>query len=242
MPLKDVRLTCSEELLRLLFFVFTATFWAIGIVLIALGTHSIISVHDYEKFDVHYVTNVSGILIGTGVFIFIFGFLGCVGACYKKEWMLYLFSIIIVLLFCLEFSIGIYAIMNKGEAFQVLEKSMDHSLEHYLNDTSTKEVWDKVQRKLECCGSTGPSSWYNSLGEGNVTDSCCHSDVEYVGCGTNHTVSIFQDGCVSQIDEVVSENMLVLSLLAIIFGMVHWFGVLAACCLGNVFKEYENIR
>ena len=140
MPAYRTGLSCSEELLRLLFFVFTVTFWAIGIVLIVLGTLSITSVHDYENFDVHYVTNVSGILIATGVFVFIFGFLGCFGACYKKGWMLYLFSVLIVLVFCLEFSIGIYAIMNKGEAMDVLEKSMNHALKQYENDTSTREL------------------------------------------------------------------------------------------------------
>ncbi|XP_075257509.1 23 kDa integral membrane protein-like [Convolutriloba macropyga] len=235
-------LSFSEELLRIVFFLANIIFWGIGIGLIVVGVHSIISVRDYNEFNVDYVTNGSGIIISLGILIFFIGFLGCYGAWNKSAWMLYGFAFFLFIFFCVEFSLGIFLMKNKSKAMDVFEKSLNTSMEHYSTDKPTRKAWDQIQTNFECCGIEGPDSWFPALGTGNVPDTCCITPEPECGTGyDNASVAVFSADCVAEVDDVLDQNLLVMALVAIIFAMLHWFGIVVACCLGNVFKQFQPL-
>ena len=131
-------LSVSEELLRFVFIVANIILWGIGVSLTAVGIYSIVSVRDYEEFDVSYITNGSGVLIALGLLIFIVGFLGCYGAFSKSACTLYGFGVFLFILFCVEVSMGLYLLKNKDAAMEVFEKSLKKSMEQYSTDKPTK--------------------------------------------------------------------------------------------------------
>lgn len=239
-------LSCSEQLLRMFLFVFNAAFFVIGVILIAMGVFAIVSVSDFKDFDVDAIMSISGVFIAVGLVVFIIAFLGCCGAFKKSHWMMYAYSIAILVLLLLQVAMGIYAIVERGAITDVFSDSLDATQEDYQTDRSTQKAWDALQEKLECCGNaTGPSSWavaYPNTVE--VPDSCCIEQTD--GCGAAITAytdaDIFQKDCVKVAETKIDDSLIALGLVAIILGLIQIVGILAGCCLGNAFRDYEQVE
>jgi len=235
-------LSCSEHLLRIFFVIFNLVFFLIGLLLVGSAIYALASSGDYKEFDISYLTSVSAILLCIGVVIFVVGFLGCCGAFKKNHWMMYIYAIAILILLCLEIAAGIYALVNLDDAEEILRDSMEPTLDDYVPDSGTAKAWDKVQEKAECCGSTGPSSWTDHSGftATSVPDSCCKTVA--ADCGQNYnSADVYTEGCAKAVKDDIEASLFILGLIGIIGALLHLVGILVACCLGNAFKEYQEV-
>ena len=135
-------LSCSEQLLRMFLFVFNVAFFAIGVILVAMGIYAIVSVSDFKDFDVDSVMSISGFFIAIGFIVFLVGFLGCCGAYRKSHWMMYAYAVAILILLLVQIAIGIYAMVNRDHIADLFSDSLDNTMDDYSTDTNTaKLVW-----------------------------------------------------------------------------------------------------
>lgn len=66
------------------------------------------------------------------------------------------------------------ACLFKADLDGILEKSLKKTIERSTQDDLN--AWDNVQRKLLCCGVTGPADWADFSQSKSIRSSCCRSN------------------------------------------------------------------
>ncbi|KAJ8975390.1 hypothetical protein NQ317_008605 [Molorchus minor] len=168
-----------------------------GIGLIIAGSLVLSDVGEFSHFMENKILAPPVVLIVVGVIVFLVASLGCYGAIKESYFMLMAWHhntfpaniqicmkvfvqevasspsgrsspFCLLIIFILEFAVGIAAATYKNEFRMTLSEIMTNSLRNYNTSKSDKIAWDNVQTKLECCGVTGPKDWpVKPL-------SCCH--------------------------------------------------------------------
>lgn len=75
------------------------------------------------------------------------------------------------IIFIVELAVGIAACLYKADLQMVLKDSLEKSITRSSPDDIM--AWDNVQRKLMCCGVTGPSDWTRYSRNKTMRASCC---------------------------------------------------------------------
>lgn len=73
--------------------------------------------------------------------------------------------------FIVELAVGIAACLFKADLDDLLQKSLKKTIERSSPDDLV--AWDNAQRKLMCCGVTGPADWADFSRERSIRPSCC---------------------------------------------------------------------
>lgn len=75
------------------------------------------------------------------------------------------------MVFVIELFVGIAACLFKADLDDLLQKSLKNSIERSSADDLI--AWDNAQRKLMCCGVTGPADWVDFTKSRVIRSSCC---------------------------------------------------------------------
>lgn len=75
------------------------------------------------------------------------------------------------IVFLIELAVGIAACLFKADLDELLQKTLKNSIVRSSEDDL--DSWDGLQRKLMCCGVTGPADWVDSSRNGAIRSSCC---------------------------------------------------------------------
>lgn len=81
------------------------------------------------------------------------------------------FAVLLGIIFIVELAVGIAACLYKADLQMVLKDSLEKSITRSSPDDIM--AWDNVQRKLMCCGVTGPSDWKLYSRNKTMRASCC---------------------------------------------------------------------
>merc|ERR1711959_389276 len=94
---------CATNVVRGLFFVFNFVFWVLGIVVLGIGIYSRIETDTWKDLiNSETIFETANLLISAGVIVAVIGFLGCCGAIKKWQWMLVVYSVLVLVIFTLE--------------------------------------------------------------------------------------------------------------------------------------------
>jgi len=247
---------CATNVVRGLFFVFNFIFWVLGIVVLAIGIYSRIETDTWKDLiDSNTIFETANLLIAAGVIVAVIGFLGCCGAVKKWQWMLIVYSIIVLVIFALEIVAGAYAYAKRGMIQDKLTQGIDTAVKTNYGQAGTASegmttAIDWFQENVKCCGSTGPakwkeSKWYTSMGANKTADvpkSCCKSQTS--GCNvnvdfglTNSTSKIFTVGCIEEGKQFAKDNMWLIGGVGIGIAVIEIMGIGFALCLCCAFKK-----
>jgi len=199
------------------------------------------------------VLNAANLMIASGVFVAIIGFLGCCGAIKKSECMLLSYAILIFLIFILEIAAGIYTYTKKESVQEDLEEHIKTAIKESYKGVSkadialTKAV-DWFQLNVECCGTTRPddwkeSKWYHETKDKNkeVPESCCIKKNKDCNKGTitnlRKNKKIFTEGCVPAGKNFVKNHMWKVAGVAIGIAVIQLFGIIFAICLCKAIRQ-----
>lgn len=95
------------------------------------------------------------------------------------------------MVFIVELAVGIAACLFKADLDELLQKSLQKSIERSSQDDLT--AWDNVQRKLGCCGITDSEDWVTFKKGGTIRPSCCRqNDINFVNDCTK-TPGLYSD-------------------------------------------------
>ena len=144
---------------------FSSSYINMPVVIIVVGNDVLLCIY-----FVHNVTNV-------GVAIFIIAFCACCGAVKENSWMVYAYSVVLLIILLAQFGAGITAFVMKDDLKNVIENKMVEGMDNYgkYDYGGVTETWDYVQAELDCCGVNNYTDWWKA--EGNwvwgFPDSCC---------------------------------------------------------------------
>ncbi|CAH0556035.1 unnamed protein product [Brassicogethes aeneus] len=138
--------SCSLSFIKLLLFVFNIVFCIIGIAFIGVGAYILTSLKDVKTFLDTGIIHSSGILIATGVIIFVISFFGCCGAKRESRCMLNTFIAFLVAVIILEIAVGVMAALYKQNFKDAFKDAMTKSIQDKNNPD--KDAWDGIQKGI----------------------------------------------------------------------------------------------
>jgi len=174
---RGAELNCGQSCLKYLLIAFNTIFFLCGACLLGVGL--------WVRFDpklkyVHEVATIDDTNVGTaatyfvialGCFIFLFGMVGCCGACNESKCLLGLYAGLVGLIMLLQIAAAATAAVYRNKIDKEIKDEMyrqvrnDYRLD--VTSESTKKfaaitlAWNEVQLEFECCGANHPSDWHN---------------------------------------------------------------------------------
>ncbi|KRX17569.1 Tetraspanin-5 [Trichinella nelsoni] len=222
-------------------FSFNVVFWLIGLTILLVGLWAQIEKNPFSQLGTRlskFYLDPAWLLIIVGGVTFVIGFTGCIGALRENTCLLACYAVLVGNLLLIELAIGILGFVFKDWVKEQLETQLDDMIIYYRDDPDLQSVIDWIQMDwLRCCGIHGPNDWdlniyFNSSSEalgspeaGGVPFSCCKTASlnglvnYYCGHGARKmspfSESIFQSGCLIQVQEWFSRNLAVVGSVAV---------------------------
>lgn len=202
------------------------------------------------------------LMIAGGVSFFV-GIVGCCGAMREHQGLLFLYAFLLALIMLAEIAAAILALMYHNQIETGLITGMRKQITNdYTTNSSTFIAWNYLQQELKCCGAANYtdyiySQWWNTSRvyvnntQQYVPDSCCVSlgsspnnlqPVNWVQCqkdaGRQYTSSqqLFTQGCLTQLNDWITNHSLVLMLVGFALGCSQMLGLVIALCLRTAIK------
>lgn len=144
----------------------------------------------------------------------------------------------------MELAVGIAAICFKSD----LEMTLTNKLEASIRKSDHADVmaWDNVQRKLHCCGVTGPADWVEQSSNRTLRSSCCmpqYIDEDTKDCKNALPLfkdRYFQEGCVMKLKDKVEHNAKSLIGVGIGIAFIQLLGIFLACWLASAIRKESS--
>jgi len=247
---------CGTNVARGLFFFFNFVFWILGIVVLGIGIYSRIETDTWRTLiNSETIFETANLLIAAGVIVAVIGFLGCCGAIKKWQWMLVVYSVLVLVIFAMEVVAGAYAYSKREKVEQKLTEGIklavgkNYGADGTASDGMTKAI-DWFQENVKCCGSIGPgdwkkdSEWHRKLPANETVDvpmSCCK--VKTIGCNANTASknnTIYTAGCIDQGKKFAKDNLWLIGGVGVGIAVVELMGIVFAFCLCCAFKKEDN--
>ncbi|PIK57670.1 hypothetical protein BSL78_05402 [Apostichopus japonicus] len=172
---------CGPKVAKLLLLTFNVAVTAVGCVLISIAswiTHFAKLYQDLFIDDNLLV--VTSLLIAVGTFLFIFSFIGCLGALKEGPFILKLYFVLLVAAIIIQIAAGIVAFTFVSRVQNSMLEGMTYAINiTYGTYASATFAVNTVQTEFNCCGATGPSDYTGCKGlpEGySVPESCCKTE------------------------------------------------------------------
>lgn len=127
------------------------------------------------------------------------------------------YAFFLLVLVILQIVVAVFAFMYTAD----LANAAKDGFARLFDDRTTPATGaaiDQIQIGLQCCGTTGPSSW--GL---NPPASCCAQ----APCTLANS---HPDGCSTKLADIVNGSGLLIAWVAIIFAGIQLVGVIFACC------------
>ncbi|XP_069797317.1 leukocyte surface antigen CD53-like isoform X2 [Narcine bancroftii] len=177
--------------------------------------------------------SITNILIIVGTITMVVAFLGCTGAIKENKCLLFSFFILLFLILLTEILAAIILFFYEKQIDNYIKKDMKRGLEDLQvnNGSDVREVWDKIQQQLHCCGVLNYTDWRNE-----VPQSCCP------GSRNCDPKDYWAKGCYTQIQDWFESNFLTIGIVIISTSVIQIIGMSFAitlfCHISNNSKLY----
>jgi len=245
--------------IKYLVFGFNVLFWITGGLLAAAGIWAWSEKDIFSNLtQVARVPDPALFFIIIGLFVFIVGYAGCVGALRENTILLLIYCAVIGLLFAAELVLGILAFIYKDWMANVVKDELKDMLVKYREDSDLQNVIDWVQKDwLQCCGVEGFRDWekneyFNcsspSVEACGVPFSCCKFKIDeflintQCGYGVMHHASpteyIHTEGCLDRGEVWMNENLIPVAGVIVAVALIQILGICFAMNLrGDILAQ-----
>ncbi|XP_051890405.1 leukocyte surface antigen CD53-like [Pristis pectinata] len=218
--------------LKYMLFAFNLIFWICGCTIMGLGIYMLGMQNVGALLSSLPSLSVANILIIVGCITMVVAFLGCTGAIKENKCLLLSFFILLLLILLTEVLAAIILFFYEKQIDSYIESDMKRALEELetTNSSGVKEIWDKIQAGLQCCGVVNYTDW-----KGNIPQSCCPEKA----CNSGN---YFTKGCYGLIRDWFESNFLIIGITVICVSIVQVLGMSFAmtlyCHICNNYKSY----
>jgi CD63 antigen len=233
----------GAKFIKYLLFAFNLLFFLAGLALFILAIVVQNQINEYANFFGG--NNVAVGLIVIGCIIMIITFWGCCGAYKENYCMVLTFGILLTIVLIMKIIFVIIVYTKRDEVISTIDDDITKSLVGYKNSSAVQQTWNAAQVDFKCCGANNYTDW-NKVLSGNVPDSCCLTIS--AGCGKGLASlpksavadNIYTDGCIDNVENYVSGNLLLLGSVVISLILVQVIGLILAAWLAHAIrKEYQ---
>lgn len=216
--------------------VFAMFFWLLGAFFVAVGGYVVSQKTGYEELS-DFATDPGIILAALGCLIFFVSTFGVLGSLRENVCLLMSYKYLLMTTLVFEVFCGIVAIAFWPEVKKLIDSNLDMAIRKYSTNVDLRNMIDKLQRELECCGSLEIDDWdsnpyfscaniesYRSCG---VPWSCCLRKYErnrQCGYGVRNnrvhvklSSEIYTIGCLDAGVNFFRQNIILVAILAIVF-------------------------
>ncbi|KAF5307914.1 hypothetical protein FQR65_LT06481 [Abscondita terminalis] len=218
----------TTSCIKYLLFVFNLLFVITGIIIISLGVSIKTYFTNYDFFLDDKYFSTPNLLIAIGAIIFLIAFFGCCGALKESFCMIITFSVLLILIFVLEFAAGISGYVLKNQTSDFLLEKLNITMSQYEPNNpkaTSSRVWDGIQTEFKCCGANNYSDWFNVEKLNHTLPlSCCGPQWGAVGMGfcNESTATLYMTGCVDGFGEFVKDNAVSIASGALVLAFIQF--------------------
>jgi tetraspanin-3 len=222
--------------------ILSLVFWGAAAGLMFMGAWIYKEYHNYNEIaDAKYILVPATITMACGVFLFLLGMIGCIGAFKEQKCLLALFFSVLLIIFVGLVAGSALAYVYRDEVKDNVRKGVEEGLQKYGNDTVITHEMDFVQSHLQCCGNHSAADWietpwYKHMENKTVIypTSCCKDGVcMYPPHGaTNYTdANLYTDGCYDKLFNQFHSHLGIVSGVGAAFAIIQILGMVCSCVL-----------
>lgn len=151
------------------------------------------------------------------------------------------FAVLLAVIFIVELAVGIAACLFKADLQDHLNDSLERSIGR--SDPDDLYAWDNVQRKLNCCGISGPADWADLSRDHVIRPSCCRPEqINQSSNDCSNSAALYkdryyQDGCLSKLKQRVGSKTSLLVVVGLGFAFLQILGIVLACWLASSIRR-----
>lgn len=243
---------CYENLIKYFVFLCNLLFALAGACLVGFGAFVQINANDFKEFVGSSYVIISTFVIVVGLITFFISFLGCCGSCNENSCLVYTYSVLLLIILLAQFGAGIAALVLRSDLGSSIGKGMKDAMGRYGEQEAATGAWDIVQSEFHCCGLSNSSDWRGEAGfcEGNLPLTCCRTSTTVDMNGSERTDKlsflskpvdtctsdmdqVYPIGCLGAVESFLANNINIIGVVVLVFGLVEVVGLVLACCLGD---------
>ncbi|VDK70335.1 unnamed protein product [Litomosoides sigmodontis] len=250
---------CDVRLLQMIIYFFNFLFYVSAMALIGLAIwtytvkYTMIGSLLYSR---RYLQSII-LCFTVGLSVFVVATSGCWAISKRKQLLLLLYSILILLTILMEFTLCImtYAYTEHLENNLGTTLLMSVIRDHSERDDISQAL-QYLHKQGRCCGSQSFEDWRDSVWWQKVNtvaelkqrsfdlavpDFCCRS--ERPNCGRrDHPSNIYYNGCLNYLMKMMKEQLLIICGAAFALSIMQLFGIGFAICLYTKWREFQPVK
>lgn len=208
---------CGMSMVKYILFVFNLLCALGGVAILGVGIAFLLRIGDIEKiFDDWNVQVVPILFIVIGAIIFIVAFFGCCGAIKESHCMTVTYSTFLMIMLLAQIVLAIVVFVYIGDLQEAVRPVLARMWEQRENQ---RQVWDGIQRTLQCCGLNGREDW-----GATIPPSC----------------EAFKTGCGGAVHDFISTSGNIIGAVALGVAGIELIGFIFACCLANSIRNQSR--
>ena len=244
---QQVRMNWGKAIVLFLFLVFNLVIVCIAALLIYVSVHYYITLHSYTDLLKDSAKNIAFlvvplvIMVIVSLLLLLLALVGLIAGVCQVKFMYVLYAVMLIVLLILQITGAVLIGLFEGPLQDSIAEGMVNNI-HLYNDTSSiREVFDNIQRDLECCGINNYTDWDDNGFK--IPESCC---IKEETCDTSVIENINTEGCLALLFLEAHQDGVVTLTIIILFGVFQITGLFLAllliCCRDEKVKTYENLK
>ncbi|XP_064019205.1 tetraspanin-4 isoform X3 [Pogoniulus pusillus] len=210
------------QCIKYLMFVFNLLFWLGGCGILGVGIWLAVTQGNFATLSSSFPSlSAANLLIVTGTFVMIIGFVGCIGAIKENKCLLLSFFIMLLIVFLLELTVVILFFVYTDKIDKYAQRDLKKGLHLYGTDGNIglTNAWSIIQTDFRCCGVSNYTDWFEVYNTSRVPDSCCLEFSE--NCGLHSPGTWWKAPCYETVKIWLQENLLAVGIFGLCTAMVQ---------------------
>ncbi|KAK2164480.1 hypothetical protein LSH36_63g09008 [Paralvinella palmiformis] len=202
--------------------------------LICIGAWVYKEYHHYDLIAESLYTLVPAtILMAVGVFFFLLGIIGFIGAYKEQKCLLGLFFTILLVILVGMVSTAILGYIKRADVESAVEQGIKQGMDAYNNETVWKNQIDFMQSELKCCGLDNYTDWFQTPRKTYPNSCCVNNTCAYPKNSTSIDPMLFNNGtgCYVLVKDQFIKHLGIVTGVALAFVIVLILGMAFSCVL-----------
>ncbi|XP_020835013.1 tetraspanin-4 isoform X1 [Phascolarctos cinereus] len=217
--------TCLQGV-KYLMFVFNLLFWLGGCGILGVGIWLAVTQGNFATLSPSFPSlSAANLLIVTGTFVMVIGFVGCIGAIKENKCLLLSFFIMLLIVFLLELMVAILFFVYTDQIDTYAQRDLKKGLHLYgaEGNIGLTNAWSIIQTDFRCCGVSNYTDWFEVYNSTRVPDSCCLEFSE--SCGLHSPGTWWKAPCYETVKIWLQENLLAVGIFGLCTALVQILGL-----------------
>ncbi|XP_060625123.2 tetraspanin-4 isoform X4 [Anolis sagrei] len=214
------------QCIKYLMFVFNLLFWLGGCGILGVGIWLAVTQGNFATLSSSFPSlSAANLLIITGTFVMIIGFVGCIGAIKENKCLLLSFFIMLLIIFVLELTVVILFFVYTDKIDKYAQRDLKKGLHLYETEGNIglTNAWSIIQTDFRCCGVSNYTDWFEVYNTTRVPDSCCLEFSE--NCGLHSPGTWWKAPCYETVKIWLQENLLAVGIFGLCTALVQILGL-----------------